>query len=126
MGVPLLPRFDVVPIFAKPGRTWTPVEKTRVTEWLNEPPQRPYYRIVGWRKLGVRAVEQDADEAWQEFFTSREDGTSRYDKVVEKYDPQRFTSPAFPGYFQTCWVRFCLAMGRKLRVYQTHVRTGVI
>ena len=127
MGVPLLPPPTIVLIFAKPGCTWGPDEKDRVTKWLNEPLQLSYYLIVGLRNLGERAVYQDAEDAWQEFFKIRENGTSRYDKVVESYDPQRFTVPAFPGYFQICWVRFCWKMRRKPgRGNQPYVLTGVI
>jgi RNA polymerase sigma factor (sigma-70 family) len=90
---------DIKQIFDKPGRMWTPEERTRVKEWLLESPQLKKLLSFALYYLGEDAAVADAEDAWHNFYVRR------LDLQINLYDPAR--GRRFRNFLLFCFERFC-------------------
>ena len=107
MAITIPPTIEA--IFNRPGRDWTPVEALQVKEWLFE--DGPFYYLLhlcGLR-LGSSGTEQDAEDAFGQFYTRR------LDSVIFLYDPARERKKTFWNYLLMCLERDAIRYGEKLR-----------
>lgn len=114
---------EIEKIFEKPGRDWTPNDRTRVRDWLWQIPQEvpetvweapqlgallrfTFYQL---RKFVKKLTSEDAEDMCLEFFTKR------IDSVMDTYDPTKGT---FWTYLLQCLRWFCLDEKKKVWKHQ--------
>ena len=97
---------DIKQIFDKPGRTWTPEERTRVQKWLLESPQLKKLLVFALHYLGQVATAADAEDAWYNFYSKR------LNMQINLYDPAR--GRRFWNFLLFCFQRSCADEREKL------------
>jgi len=96
-------------IFTRAGREWTPVEALQVKEWLFEDEPFHYLLHLCGLRLSSNATEQDAEDAFGQFYTRR------LDSVIFLYDPARERKKTFWNYLLMCLERDVFRYGAKLK-----------
>src|SRR5436190_16188565 len=89
----------IKPIFDKPGRAWTPEERTHVKEWVLESLQLKKLLSFALCYLGQEAMAADAEDAWHNFYSKR------LDMQINLYDPAR--GRRFWNFLLYCFQRSC-------------------
>lgn len=107
------PPEEVQGIFEKPGREWTPGERSRVYMWLFEEFEKHRLRYLltfALRNLGNGATFRDAEDAWGNFCVDR------LEAVISHYDPARTEKPNnFWGYLKLSFARYCWDKGKQIQ-----------
>ena len=93
-------------IFEKPGSQWPPECQTQVVEWLFDSAQLNYLLRFSLYHLGPKATNEDAEDAWEEFCTSR------LPSVIRFYDPKK--GRRFWNYLLLCLQNECGHSRKKL------------
>jgi len=95
-------------IFTRAGCEWTPTEVLLIKEWLFEYKQFHYLLHLCGLRLGSNATEQDAEDAFSQFYTRR------LDSVIFLYDPTRERKNTFCNYLLMCLERDVIRYRAKL------------
>lgn len=133
---------DIHALFTIAGKNWSSDQIMRVKAWLYEPDRWPFIRLIALYRLGYRVSEEEAQDAWQAFYTrprAREKrpeprlakespgdfietrgqvgSIQQLDQVIANYEPAK---GEFWDYFVISFQNFCHEEARKRYERLTH------